>query len=453
MTKGLGAQGFSQAVQIFVRLVEVPLLLSFWGLQLYGEWLMVAAIPAYLAMADGGFAGAAGREMTMRAGAGDRTGALSVFHSTWILLLLVSVGLGFLIAVIGQVAPLAEWFRFEAMDSASLKMVILILTAHVLIGFQTGLLYGGYKCEGHYAAGMFLVAITNFLEFAGLAAAVSLGGGPVEAASGYLAGRVIGFILLRLGLYRATPWLRYGWREASRQEVARLTTPALASLAFPLGNALNIQGMRLLVGVVLGPAAVAVFSSIRTLSRLAMQPSQAIIRLIEPELSVAFGRGDNQLFRMLFRRSCQVALWGGIVACLLMGVAGEWILQVWTQGKIPMDWLLYVLLLLAAATNTLWNTAMMVAYATNRHERIAVVYSLVYGGAAFGVAYAGARMAGVAGVGGALLLAEIAMAAYVIPVARRMSGEGWEAWLRTVVQPPWFLVQFFRPGGGVGRGE
>ena len=136
-----------------------------------------------------------------------------------------------------------------------------------------------------------------------------------------------------------------------------------------------------------------------------------------------------------------------------MGVAGEWILQVWTQGKIPMDWLLYVLLLLAAATNTLWNTALMVAYATNRHERIAVVYSLVYGGAAFGVAYAGARMAGIAGVGGALLLAEIAMAAYVIPVARRMSGEGWEAWFRTVVQPPWFLVQFFRPGGGVGRGE
>ena len=86
MRRGAGAQAFNQAVQIFVRLAEVPLLLGFWGLQLYGEWLMVATIPVYLAIADGGFASAAGREMTMRTGRGDRSGALSVFHSTWVLL-------------------------------------------------------------------------------------------------------------------------------------------------------------------------------------------------------------------------------------------------------------------------------------------------------------------------------------------------------------------------------
>ena len=60
MRRGAGAQAFNQVVQIFVRLAEVPLLLGFWGLQLYGEWLMVATIPVYLAIADGGFAGAAG---------------------------------------------------------------------------------------------------------------------------------------------------------------------------------------------------------------------------------------------------------------------------------------------------------------------------------------------------------------------------------------------------------
>ena len=96
LTKGLGAQGYSQAVQIFIRLAEVPLLLVYWGTQLYGEWLMLAAIPAYLAIADGGFAGVASREMSMRSGAGDRRGALALFQSTWLLLLLVSLGFGLL---------------------------------------------------------------------------------------------------------------------------------------------------------------------------------------------------------------------------------------------------------------------------------------------------------------------------------------------------------------------
>ena len=100
------------------------------------------------------------------------------------------------------------------MDPATVKLVTLLLVVHVLVGFQTGIVYGGFYCEGRYAMGMALNATTQLMEFGGLALAVALGGGPVEAAFGYLGGRIGGLFLMRLGLYRATPWLRYGWRFA-----------------------------------------------------------------------------------------------------------------------------------------------------------------------------------------------------------------------------------------------
>ena len=178
LTKGLGAQGYSQAVQIFIRLAEVPLLLGFWGTRLYGEWLMLAAIPACLAICDGGFAGAASREMSMRSGAGDRHGALALFQSTWIFLLLVSLGFGLLALVAVQVAPLHEWLGFKVMDPATVKLVTILLVAYVLVGFQTGLVYGGFWCEGRYAMGMALGTTMQLMEFGGLALAVALGGGP-----------------------------------------------------------------------------------------------------------------------------------------------------------------------------------------------------------------------------------------------------------------------------------
>ena len=103
-------------VQIFIRLAEVPLLLSFWGTQLYGEWLMLSAIPVYLTISDGGFAGAACREMTMRSGAGDRTGTLAVFQSTWVLLIVVSMVMGLLAFGFVEVAPLEKWLGFSAMN-------------------------------------------------------------------------------------------------------------------------------------------------------------------------------------------------------------------------------------------------------------------------------------------------------------------------------------------------
>ena len=158
LTKGLGAQGYSQAVQIFIRLAEVPLLLGFWGTQLYGEWLMLAAIPAYLAIADGGFAGVSSREMSMRSGAGDRSGALSVFQSTWPLLLLVSLCIGSLVLVAVMNVPLNEWLGFKVMDPNTTKLVTLLLVAHILVGFQGGLVNGGFWCEGRYAMGEVLVS-------------------------------------------------------------------------------------------------------------------------------------------------------------------------------------------------------------------------------------------------------------------------------------------------------
>lgn len=143
LIKGMGAQGYSQVVQIFIRLAEVPLLLGYWGTQLYGEWLMIAAIPTYFVICDGGFAGAATREMSMRSGADDRPGALSLFQSTWLWLLLASFGIGSLAFVMVQAAPLHNWVGFKVMDPATVKLVILILIIHVLVGFQTGLVYGG----------------------------------------------------------------------------------------------------------------------------------------------------------------------------------------------------------------------------------------------------------------------------------------------------------------------
>jgi O-antigen/teichoic acid export membrane protein len=444
LTKGLGAQGYSQAVQIFIRLAEVPLLLGFWGTRLYGEWLMLAAIPAYLAIADGGFAGVASREMSMRSGAGDRSGALSIFQSTWPLLLLTSLFIGSLALVAVMNVPLHEWLGFKVMDPNTTKLVTLLLVAHVLVGFQGGLVNGGFWCEGRYAMGEVLVTTMYLMEFGGLALAVALGGGPVKAAVGYLGGRIGGLFLMRLGLYRAIPWLRYGWRFAALREVRHLAWPAFASLAFPLGNTLNIQGMRLVVGLVIGPPAVVVFSTIRTLARLAMQPSAIINRLLEPEMALAYGGNRHDVFRSLFNRSCQVALWTCAASCVVLGVFGEWVLGIWTHGKVAMEWPLYTLLLLSAAINAIWYTALMAAYATNRHVRVALVYSAVYGGGAFVLAYIFVNYSDLSGVGLALLLSEIAMAPYVLMKTFRLTGESWTSWSSQVARPPWFLFRKMR---------
>lgn len=443
LRKGLGAQVFGQAVTIFIRLAEVPLFLAYWGPDRYGEWLMVAAIPAYLAMADGGFTSTTQREMTMRMGAGDRQGALSVFQSTWMLLLIVSTVVMAAAAVAAVLLPLDHWFNLKSMPRNTLTIVILLLASHVVVSFQGSLIYGGYCCEGRYARGTFLIAVMYMLDFGGLSLAVIFGGGPVEAALGFLVGRLVGLLLFLYDRPKVAPWLSYGRRYASRDQVVRLFRPSLASMAFPLGEVMNIQGLRIAVGMVLGPVAVTVFSSIRVLSRIALNPILRLTKLTEPEMALAFGNGNHDLMRKLFARSSQLTLWTVLPVCAMLWYVGEPLLHLWTHGKITLDAPLLALLLLASVANSIWLTALMVSFSTNRHEGAALFYAAVQCSAVL-VVVLFANQFGLTGVGCALVITEIMLTIWVLPQALRLTAMSFASWIRTVASPPIFLFGFVR---------
>ena len=66
LVKGFGANIYGQVVTAVVQLVGVPIFLWAWGTELYGEWLILFAIPSYLSMSDLGFSLSAANDMTAR---------------------------------------------------------------------------------------------------------------------------------------------------------------------------------------------------------------------------------------------------------------------------------------------------------------------------------------------------------------------------------------------------
>jgi O-antigen/teichoic acid export membrane protein len=142
-------------------------------------------------------------------------------------------------------------------------------------------------------------------------------------------------------------------------------------MSFPLVNALNLQGILVVIGYVMGPIAVVTFNTARTISRSAAQGMNLINNSIWPEMSAAFGAGAMDTARMLHRRSCQISL----LLCLgiTLGVAflGDWIWRVWTVGKVPTDPVLLDIMLLQMVVSAFWFTSSVVPMATNQHQRMA----------------------------------------------------------------------------------
>jgi O-antigen/teichoic acid export membrane protein len=418
-----------------IQLVQVPVFLHFWNTPLFGEWLILNSVPAYLSFSSIGFGNVAGNEMTMMVARNDREDALRVFQSCWWLIVLICATIVVLLSGTLYFLPAARLLKLTHISEHDTKWVIFYLGLSVLLGQLEQLLQSAYRCIGRYPYGTSLKTILSFTAFAGMIAAVALGHGPRGTALVFATVNIAGTFLLCLFVRRDIPWIRYGWSYASIAEIRRLAPGAIAFMGFPAGNALNLQGTLLAVGYALGPVAVVVFGTARTVSRVALQMVQMINITFEPEISIAYGTGNYDLIRTLLRRACQLALLVAVIIVLIMMTVGPWFLTHWTSGHVPPSHTLLSILLLVVVFYALWSTSAGLMTSTNQHQRLASYY-VVGTGLTCVACYFFARAWGLYGAAASLLISETVMNFYVVPASLRIARDTLPAFLASLLHYP-----------------
>ena len=432
---GLGANALGQLVTVIVQLAGVPILLHAWGPQLYGEWLILSAVPAYLAMTDLGFSQSAGNDMTARAARGDRSGALAVFQSLAVLVYSVAaVGLLLSGALLWGL-PLERWLHFQALDAHAARWVLWLLAAQVFAALPNGVNDAGFRASGDYALHVGLDSTVRLFQFSGIWIAALLGGGPVAAAAVFFGIRVIATVALATLLCHRHRWLRFGMIHVRGDELRRLVAPAMANTAMPLAQSLNIQGMVLVVGAILGPLSVVVFSTLRTLTRLVIQIAMVISHAVEPEMAVAYGVDDRSLLRTLFENAFRSGFWSAMGSSLALALVGKFVLLFWTQGKVSMQSVLFAWLLASACSYVVWSNARILLQAANRHLRVAAWYIAV---SILAVTVASAllfwtRQLAFAGL--VLFVADVVMVIYSVHAAGQLINQRLSKCLKHAINP------------------
>jgi O-antigen/teichoic acid export membrane protein len=369
----MGALLVGQGVTAGIQLLSLPVFLYVWDAQRYGKWVLLSAVPAYFSMSDAGMIPVAGNKVTMLLAA-DRTDAgNAVFQSALALVL----GAFF---CIGTVAGLVLAALPDSMLASDSRLALWLLILCTLLGLFAGLFGASFRACGKNARGVLYNDGIRVLEFAGLAAGLVAGQSFVSAALGMLCGRLLSSLIVGNECRRLCPQLHWSIRRASRGELRALARPALGYLAFPLANGLSIQAITLVVGALFGSVAVAIFNTYRTLSRLVLQITSTLSHAMAPEFSRLYGAADGGGLRRLYRRA---VLGSGVlstVASLAMVALAPYILRIWTHGKIPFDFPLFLLFALATLVGGLAHVPRMLLMATNRHSRLGVLYLAISAG-------------------------------------------------------------------------
>lgn len=425
----------SKAASTVIQLVQVPVLLHFWGETTFGVWLILTGIPMYLSFSNVGFGSVAGNEMTMLMARKEQDVALGVFQSCWWWISLVMGVTGAAMSVALWLLPMGRLLNIRTISEGDVSWALFWLGLSVLFGQLEQLLQSAYRCIARYSYGNFLKSGLSLAAFGAQLVPVMLGYGPRTTAMVFALANITVTLILCVMVKRDIPWISYGWGHASIKEIKRLTRPSLAFMGFPLGNALNIQGSQLAVNYALGPSAVAVFGTARTVSRLALQAVEMVKNTVWPELSIAFGAGNMDVVRTLHRRACQIALFMSLSVIAIVALFGPTFLHKWTLGKVPSSPGLVGLLLVVVVFYSLWSTSSTLVAAINLHERLATMYSIATGITVV-VTYFAARRYGLFGAAGSLLLSELIMDVYVLPASLKIAHDTWGGFLGAMLHYP-----------------
>lgn len=433
LMRGLAATSLTPLLAAATQLGTVPLFLHAWGAAKYGNWLILSAVPAYLSLSDLGFGSASGSDMTARVAAGDREGALCTFQSSWVLLNSVSVLVLLAVALTVWWLPWRSLLHLSGLASREVALTIALLAIYVLLAQQISVFESGYRCDGHFAIGTLRIALIRFSETFGGCAVGILSGSFVFTALAYLVIRLLGTVAYAELLRRRVAWIRIGTRHARLSRIRHLGRAAIGFIALPIGTALTLQGFTLLLGLTRGPVAVAVFSTMRTLSRLTLQALTAMAHTVWPEFSRAFGAGDLMLAQRLFRRTIQFSIAGSMVCAAGLWTLGPAVYRLWVRHAVAFDEKCFHVLIAAAMANAIWYTGFALPMSNNTHYRLALGYTIATA-ASLGLALVLVPVLGLRGAAFSISAVDAGMVPFVLRNCLRQIGDTWCGMLAAIAR-------------------
>jgi O-antigen/teichoic acid export membrane protein len=189
----------------------------------------------------------------------------------------------------------------------------------------------------------------------------------------------------------------------------------------PVWQTFLFQGTTIVVRLTLGPVAVAVFNTVRTLSRSVNQMYSIVNGSVFPEIQYEIGAKHWETVRFIFVRALKASFVLSIVGVTMLAVFGLPVYAIWTHNELNPPAAMWYLFLLGVLLNAVWWTASVVFRAMNKLYQLAIA-GIISSILSVGCSYILCLYWGLTGAATGTLLFEVIMALYVMPTSYRLIG-------------------------------
>jgi O-antigen/teichoic acid export membrane protein len=414
--QGIGANFLAQFINLASRVVLVPLFLTAWGTKVYGEWLILSSIVAYLSLTDMGGQLYIVNRLTQAFAVHDLPLFRKILHTGLALFLVLPITVFALFVLCTSLLPMASLLSIHLTTPLVVKWVLGVSAFQFVFAFPLGILLGVYRGVGLLPRGVMLGNLMQVLAIVFVAAGLLLHWSMLPIAIlQLLPGLIVGLVAL-WDLNRLFPqFCVLSLRETDPRYGLTFIKPSFHFLLIQIAQTFSIQGMIVIVGVVLGSVQVVMFATMRTIAYSLRHLLAIIAHTAWPDMTRLDAEGNNEGLEKLFRGIMRSTLVGATFLVIIFHFFGGRIYHAWLGDAVKysqplMDlFLLYLLLLIV------WTGCGNLLMAVNRHRtysQVVFATSLL----AIVLAYLGGRHFGLLGAVTGLVIGDGLVPLCLVPV-------------------------------------
>ena len=376
--KNMAGNFYGVGVNLFSQIVLVPFFITYWGVDLYADWIALTAISSFFSMSDIGLNTVSANQYSICYSKGNEQKCNSLLANNIILILSIWV----LCLVIGSIAfkiiDIKNVMNLHIVSSQTGGVALFLLISKIFISMLSSVYTAIYRAKSMAYKTFFISNTSRLLDALILLLGILLNFNIELIAFLYCTPSVLQFFY-----YVIDSRLRYNqkihFRAFDFPLFKEILIPSVSFMSFPLGYAIIMQGFTLIVNKFFGAESVVLYNTTRTICNFLKVVPNAIKNATWPEFTIAFAKGNTLRMVNLYKKTIILSLLFVIFAAIILLTFGNIVYRIWTKNAVEFNFLLMLAYMISIFFNSVWETSGMALMATNRHTRLGILFVCLAG--------------------------------------------------------------------------
>ena len=415
MIKGLVATSLGRVINLASRILLVPLFLKAWGVDVYGEWLLLTSITAYLSLTDFGGQLYIVNRLTQAYAHNDIPLFRKVLHTGMALFLILPFMAFVTFITLVLLIPPELLLPISKTEHTVVILVLAVLAFQFVFTMPQGILLGIYRAVGMLPRGVMFSNLILLLQLALVSGGLWLSGSMIWITCLQIIPFLLVAFITVFDLSKRFPQFNILSFKCFELSTSRtFVKPSLHFFLIQIAQAISIQGTILVVGALFNPVKVVLFSTLRTISRTMSQLLGMIAQSAWPEMTRLDALQHPDKLKILFRVILRSTLAGATIFTFVFHFFGGEIYHFWLGPAVEYRQELMDLFLLYIFQFIFWSACGNLLMATNHHHTLSkiLLFSSLF---SIALAYIGGRYFGLAGVISGMIIGDLAIPFWTVP--------------------------------------